>query len=199
MINYPLFGPVTSTLGCSITRYSGTFIYNQGRSQRALASKAPQALDLEPLIAGAIFCVRSLAPDWTIRSATVANGSTLTDLGLDAGWAALGWDEIDAFLHDGDELHAELMEIDENLQRAEYSPAQRAVAIHRRKEIWEAIHPELSADSADKSRGRGRPVSFAKDTQDKTGDDERRTREHLSRAEALGPDLHAVIGTRWVS
>lgn len=97
--------------------------------------------------------------------------------------------------HDGDELQAELAEIDENLLRAELSPAQRAAAISRRREIWSAIHSELSAESADNSRGRGRPVSFAKDTQDNTGEDERRTREHLARAEALGPDLHAVVGT----
>lgn len=109
---------------------------------------------------------------------------------------ALGWDEIDAFVVDGDGgLQAELIEIDENLCRAELSPAQRAAAIHRRKEVWEALHPELSAESADKLRGRGRPISFASDTMDKTGESDRRTREHLARAEALGPDLHAVIGT----
>lgn len=113
----------------------------------------------------------------------------------------LGWAWIPAFVHDGDELQAELAEIDENLLRAELSPAQRAAAVARRKEIWCAIHP-LSADSADNAKvskrgvaGEGRPVSFAKDTMKHTGEDERRTREHLSRAEALGPDLHAVVGT----
>ena len=35
----------------------------------------------------------------------------------------------------GDELRAELLEIDENQQRAELSPAQRASAIARRKEV----------------------------------------------------------------
>lgn len=114
---------------------------------------------------------------------------------------ALGWTHIDAFIHDGDELTAELAEIDENLQRAELTPAQRAAAIHRRKEIWEAMRP-LSAESAENARaskrgvyGEGRPVSFAKDTMTHTGEDERRTREHLSRAEALGPDIHEVVGT----
>ena len=115
---------------------------------------------------------------------------------------ALGWDEIDAFVVDGDGgLQAELIEIDENLCRAELSPAQRAAAIQRRKEVWGALHP-LSADSADNARvskrgiaGEGRPVSFAADTMEKTGESDRRTREHLARAAALGPDLHAVIGT----
>lgn len=106
---------------------------------------------------------------------------------------ALGWTEIEAFLHDGEELQAELTEIDENLQRAELSPAQRAAAISRRKEIWEALHPETDRISVSLG-GRGN-TQFAGDTQKVTGEDRRRTNEHLSRAEALGPDLHAVVGT----
>lgn len=38
-------------------------------------------------------------------------------------------------------LHAELLKIDENLERAELTPAQRAAAVARRKEIWEVMHP----------------------------------------------------------
>ena len=107
---------------------------------------------------------------------------------------ALGWGEIDAFVVDGEgSLEAELIEIDENLCRAELSPAQRAAAISRRKEVWEALHPELSDKLSGK--GPGRPVSFAGDTQDKTGENERDTRRHLSRAAALGPDIHEVVGT----
>lgn len=107
---------------------------------------------------------------------------------------SLGWADIDAVLHDGDELHAELSEIDENLQRAELSPAQRAASIQRRKEIWEAMHPNSDRNPVE-NRGRGRPTDFSGDTQRATGEDRRRTNEHLARAEALGPDLHAVIGT----
>ncbi|TAA25418.1 ParB N-terminal domain-containing protein [Pseudoxanthomonas winnipegensis] len=107
---------------------------------------------------------------------------------------ALGWTHIDAFIHDGDELTAELAEIDENLQRAELTPAQRAAAIHRRKEIWEAMHP-INDRNPVENRARGRPVDFAGDTQKATGEDRRRTNEHLSRAEALGPDIHEVVGT----
>ncbi len=84
------------------------------------------------------------------------------------------------------------------------SPAQQAAAIQRRRDIWEALHG--SADSADPSTdalGRRRTPqqrkTFAADTKDKTGEDDRRTREHLARAEALGPDLHAVIGTSSVT
>lgn len=111
------------------------------------------------------------------------------------------WDEIDAFLHDGDELHAELLEIDENLQRAELSPAQRAASIARRKELWEILHPETDRRNPPTCLSDGRKAgpqhakTFAADTMDKTGESDRRTREHLARASALGPDIHAVIGT----
>lgn len=78
------------------------------------------------------------------------------------------------------------------------TPAQRAAAIQRRKELWEVLHPNTDRNPVE-NRGRGRPVDFAGDTQKATGEDRRRTNEHLSRAEALGPDLHAVIGTCEVS
>ncbi|MGS1076669.1 ParB N-terminal domain-containing protein [Pseudoxanthomonas beigongshangi] len=108
----------------------------------------------------------------------------------------LGWAWIPAFVHDGDELQAELAEIDENLLRAELSPAQRAAAVARRKEIWEVMHPtELSPESGINSRRPGRPAEFATDTAKATGENPKRTREHLARAEALGSDLHAVVGT----
>jgi hypothetical protein len=96
--------------------------------------------------------------------------------------------------YDGGELRAELLEIDENLQRAELSPAQRAAAISRRKELWEALHPS-KGDRISVTPGGKQAVEFARDTQRATGEDRRRTNEHLARAEALGPDLHSVIGT----
>ena len=107
---------------------------------------------------------------------------------------ALGWDEIDAFVVDGDGgLQAELIVIDENLCRAELSPAQRAAAIHRRKEVWEALHPNSGQGSA--SIGPGRPKEFAADTAKVSGQSKSSINQHVARAEALGPDLHAVIGT----
>lgn len=114
----------------------------------------------------------------------------------------LGWDEIDAFvIGEGEELQAELIEIDENLIRAELSAAQRAASIKRRKEIWEALHPSSGTNCPEtrvSSRGRageGRPVEFAADTASKTGENKRDVNRHVARAEALGPDIHAVIGT----
>lgn len=89
---------------------------------------------------------------------------------------------------------AELAEIDENLLRAELFPAQRAASIARRREIWEALHGEETRRNPAGLGGRGN-VGFAGDVERATGEDQRRTREHLRRTEALGPDLHAVVGT----
>jgi len=109
----------------------------------------------------------------------------------------LGWQTIDA-IELGDEvgyLEKELIEIDENLCRAELTPAQRASAIKRRKQIWEALHPEgVSGQIVPKPQG-GRPTEFATETAAVSGETKRDINRHLSRAEALGDDLAKVAGT----
>src|SRR5690606_29049170 len=50
-----------------------------------------------------------------------------------------GEEYVECVVHDVDDLHAELMEIDENLARSELSPAEEASHIARRKAIWEDI------------------------------------------------------------
>ena len=65
--------------------------------------------------------------------------------------------------------------------------------IQRRKELWEVLHPE-SGRNPPTLTGRGN-IAFSADTERATGESKRRTNEHLSRAEALGPDIHAVVGT----
>lgn len=90
-------------------------------------------------------------------------------------------------------MEAELIEIDENLCRAELTPAQRAQAIQRRKQIWEALHPEGGAICA--TPGGQQVVGFAADTAKVSGEPKASINRHLSRAEALGDDLQAVAGT----
>jgi len=70
----------------------------------------------------------------------------------------------------------------------------RAASIARRKELWSILHPEETRRNPAGLGGRGN-VGFAGDVERVTGDDQRRTREHLARAANLGSDLHAVIGT----
>lgn len=107
---------------------------------------------------------------------------------------ALGWEEIEAFvIADDDRLENELREIDENLCRAELTPAQRAYAIKRRKEIWEARNSGTNCSEIPK--GRGRPTEFAAETSEATGQSKQDINRHVSRAEALGDDLLEVTGT----
>lgn len=111
-----------------------------------------------------------------------------------AAMRKIGWAECSArVLPDSTSaLAAELMEIDENLCRAELSAAQRAKAIKRRKEIWEAMRPN-SGNTVPTIAGR--PKEFAGDTAAAAGMTKRAINEHLARAEALGDDLDEVAGT----
>ena len=112
---------------------------------------------------------------------------------------ALGWTEIDAIIVDaGEHLQAELIEIDENLCRAELTASQRAQAIRRRKQIWEALHPAESGTTcptlSKPTTGRGN-TQFAADTASVSGESKRDVNRHLARAEAIGEDLKRVSGT----
>lgn len=116
---------------------------------------------------------------------------------------ALGWTEIDAIIVDaGEHLQAELIEIDENLCRAELTASQRAQAIRRRKQIWEALHPaETGGTTCPTSLADGRQSGpqhqkqFAADTAAVSGESKRDVNRHLARADAIGDDLERVTGT----
>ncbi len=111
---------------------------------------------------------------------------------------ALGWEEIEAFeIPDDDRIDHELREIDENLCRAELTPAQRSYALLRRKELWEMRQAEsgtICSTLGDPKTGRGN-TQFASDTSQSTGHTKQDINRHISRAEALGEDLLDVAGT----
>lgn len=116
---------------------------------------------------------------------------------------ALGWTEIDAIVDTAEHLQAELMEIDENLCRAELTASQRAQAIRRRKQIWEALHPEEiqvgKVCPPESVTGYKQPPQqekgFAASTAAVSGESKRSINQHLARAEAIGDDLERVTGT----
>ena len=79
----------------------------------------------------------------------------------------LKWKTIAAVVIDG--VDAELAEIDENLVRADLSPAERKAHIGRRKELYEAAHPETKHGAVGRGRKEFYENSFVDDTADKTG------------------------------
>ena len=114
----------------------------------------------------------------------------------------LGRDGIEAtVMASTSHIETELIEIDENLCRAELTPAQRGVAINRRKQIWEALHPETGGTACPTSLPDGRKAGpqhlqqFAAETASVSGESKRGINRHLARADALGDDLAAVAGT----
>lgn len=123
----------------------------------------------------------------------------------------LGKEAVECDVYNVDPLRAELMEIDENLARAELSPAEEALHIKRRKEVWE----ELRAEKADETGARNSRSSLS-DGRKKGPQHERKfaaevasvvgggrnpgsvkrdVQLKIARADKLGTDLHKIAGT----
>lgn len=112
----------------------------------------------------------------------------------------LRWREIECVvLDDCSADDAELVEIDENLIRAELSPAETAMHIGKRKEIYERQHPETKHGAAGRGREKSAQVEhsknrFTKDTAAKTGKSEQTIRRDATRAKRVDV-LPDVVGT----
>lgn len=99
----------------------------------------------------------------------------------------------------------ELAEIDENLIRANLSPAEEAAHIAQRKVVYGLMHPETKHGGASKSarsklsRQNGEltpPPRFTKATADATGKKERVVQSAAKRGAILGtPLLNTITGT----
>ncbi|RVJ16585.1 hypothetical protein CN184_28380 [Sinorhizobium medicae] len=116
---------------------------------------------------------------------------------------ALGWADILAFIEEGDDLDAELWEIDENLCRAELTPADRALFTFRRKEIHLMRHPETGHGGDRRSNGQVGHLkdeaakNFASETAAATGQSERAIRRDAERGEKISERaLRQIRGTR---
>jgi N6-adenosine-specific RNA methylase IME4 len=103
---------------------------------------------------------------------------------------------IRAEIRDLDEDEARLAEIDENLVRADLSPAERALHFRERKRLYEQAHPETKHGAV----GRGgkssqNEKSFVEDTAAKTGKGRSTIARDVARANNIGDLLPDVIGT----
>lgn len=114
----------------------------------------------------------------------------------------LGWEHIPAKVLDVSDLQARLMEIEENLIRAELNPLDRAVFLAEHKQVWEALHPatkhggKRAKKGAEPSGQDGHlPLAarFSAVAQEKFGLSERTVRRAVALAAALDPGVRALI------
>ncbi len=116
---------------------------------------------------------------------------------------SLGWTAILAFVESGDDLDAELWEIDENLCRAELTPADKALFTFRRKEIHLMRHPE-TGHGGDRRSSRqvgdlksDASARFTTETAKATGQSERAVQRDAERGEKISERaLRQLRGTR---
>ena len=154
------------------------------------------APDRNPIVEQTVISLMSSIKEVGLINAVTVN----TDYRLIAGahrleaCRRLGFSEIDAEVKDLDDLRAELAEIDENLVRNELHYIDIAEQTKRRKEVYEALHPESKAGVAGGkasgvSRGTTAPgatvQSFSDDTFTKTGVAPRTIRQSVQIAEGL--------------
>jgi len=114
---------------------------------------------------------------------------------------ALGHSEIAIKITDLAEIDRQIWECDENLARANLTPAAEARFLARRKELYEIKHPEtrreatLKQNRNDNLSERSAP-SFATDTAAKTGETERTVQRAVRRGEKIAEDvLQKIEGT----
>jgi ParB-like chromosome segregation protein Spo0J len=114
----------------------------------------------------------------------------------------LKWDEINCHVFDDmDADQAELAEIDENLIRANLTPAEQAIHIGRRKAIYEKLHPETVHGAVGRRGKRSQHAtsfepadSFIDDVAKKTGKHRATIARKAARAQKVSVQSD-IIGT----
>ena len=138
---------------------------------------------------------RSASNDPAIKVRLVAGAHRLEAM------RQLGREHIGVVFEDGDDLDAELWEIDENLCRAELTPADRALFVFRRKEIYLMRHPETGhgGERASRQVGDLKPDDtkrFTAATAEATGQSERAIQRDAERGEKISEKaLRMLRGT----
>ncbi len=100
----------------------------------------------------------------------------------------LGRDTIPAIVYDIDDLHAELAEIDENLQRHSLTVLEESKALARRKAIYTTLHPHTvqhRAGGHGKHGSASDKLSFAADAATRTGKSRRTIEREVEIGEAI--------------
>lgn len=116
----------------------------------------------------------------------------------------LGWTEIECVVSGLEGLRAELAEIDENFVRSDLTPLEFGELLLRRKEIYEALHPEsVQTNQGGPFRGNQHQEvsdkmtqttkSFAQDTAEKLGVGRRTVERQVQIAKNLTPETKDIL------
>ena len=111
----------------------------------------------------------------------------------------LGWTEIECVVSEADGLQAELAEIDENFVRAGLSHRELGDLLLRRKELYEAIHPETRQGQRNGQTVKNDNLTvlgakpFSEDTADKLGVSKRTVERRVQPAANLTPEAKKPI------
>ena len=143
---------------------------------------------------------RSIAAVGLMNPITVTQDNTLI-AGLHRLEAVklLGWTEIECTVSDADGLQAELAEIDENFVRAGLSHRELGDLLLRRKELYEAIHPETRQGQRNGQTAKNDKLTvlaakpFSEDTADKLGISKRTVERLVQTAANLTPEAKKTI------
>lgn len=112
----------------------------------------------------------------------------------------LGWTEVECTVSSLEGLQAELAEIDENFVRSDLSVVEYGEMLLRRKEIYEALHPE-ARHGGDRKSGKIKCAkctletakSFVDDTAEKLKVDPCTVRRQIQTARNLTPETKEII------
>lgn len=148
---------------------------------------------------------KSIAEVGLLNPVTLDRANTLI-AGLHRLEAAklLGWSEVDCTVSSLEGLQAELAEIDENFVRTDLSAIEYGEILLRRKEIYEALHPEtIPTNQGGPFRGNQHQVvsdkmtqttkSFVEDTAEKLGVGKRTVERQIQTAKNMTPEAKAII------
>ena len=143
---------------------------------------------------------RSIAAVGLMNPITVTQDNTLI-AGLHRLEAVklLGWTEIECVVSEADGLQAELAEIDENFVRAGLSHRELSDLLLRRKELYEALHPETRQGQRNGQTAKNDSLTllaakpFSEDTADKLGVSKRTVERLVQTAANLTPEAKKTI------
>ncbi|MFW6027891.1 MAG: ParB/RepB/Spo0J family partition protein, partial [bacterium] len=122
-----------------------------------------------------------------------------------AACQALEMKTVRASIIEATDLEVRLLEIDENLIRRELSPLDRAVFLARRKDVYEALHPETrhgargGRESKQPQNVENDTMSFSISTAEKMGLSARTIERAVRIANKLLPDIREQIATTWLA